>query len=70
MNDEEMEALRRRVMDFVNEAHFECNEEYNAVTSTKYQSLAMLEAIVLSAIMSAQKRSAIRKIANQPTHQN
>lgn len=70
MNDEEMEALRRRVMDFVNESHFECKENYNAVTSTKYQSLAMLETIVLSAITSAQKRSPIRKIANLPTPKN
>jgi hypothetical protein len=67
MNDEEMEDLRRKVMDFVNEARLDRNEDYNAVTSTKYQSLVMLEEIVLSAIMSAQKQSSIRKIANQPT---
>lgn len=70
MTQDEINAMLKRMDEFIEEAYLDTQDYPGPVTSTKFQSLVMMYEIAHNAVRESRQRQGIRTLANKETIQN
>lgn len=70
MTQEEIDAMLKRMNEFIDEAYLDTQDYPGPVTSTKFQSLVLMSEIIHDAIRESRQRQGIRMLASKETIQN
>ena len=70
MTQEEIDAMLKRMNEFIYEAYLDTQDYPGPVTSTKFQSLVLMSEIIHDAIRESRQRQGIRMLASKETIQN
>lgn len=70
MTQEEIDAMLKRMNEFIYEAYLDTQDYPGPVTSTKFQSLVLMSEIIHDAIRESRQRQCIRMLASKETIQN
>jgi len=70
MTQQEIDAMLKRMNEFIDEAYLDTKDYPGPVTSTKFQSLVLMSEIIHDAVRESRQRQGIRMLASKETIQN